>query len=222
VSAYAIDPASGALTPVPGSPFGAGAVPGSIALAPSGRFVYVANHFSHDVSAYSVEPSGGLKPIRGSPFPTEQFPMAVTVASTGRFLYVVSGGSPRPSRDGHGWVSAYAIGERTGALSPVTGSPVPAGAAPGSVAAAPSGKFVYVTSRREERIRPWHLEGSRRGSGARGIRASWVGTGAVRRAPSANSDRLLARAAAEGMRTDQGARPLTPLHPEARLAPLFS
>jgi 6-phosphogluconolactonase len=42
VSAYSIG-ASGALIPVPGSPFAAGTQPQSVAVDPTGRFAYVAN-----------------------------------------------------------------------------------------------------------------------------------------------------------------------------------
>ncbi len=146
VSAYAIDRATGALTPIAGSPFRAGSAPGSIAAAPSGQVVYVANRFSHDISAYTAGADGALRPVRGSPFSAEQFPMAVTVAASGRFLHVVSNGAPRPSADGPGWISTYAIDAKSGALSRVAGSPLAAGSAPGSVAASPSGMFVYVTN----------------------------------------------------------------------------
>lgn len=144
VSAYAIDRTTGALRPIAGSPFRAGSAPGSIAAAPSGRAVYVANRFSHDVFAYTVGPDGALKPVPGSPFSTEQFPMAV--AASARFLQVASSGAPRPAAGGPGKISTYAIDAATGALRPVTGSPLATGPAPGAVAASPSGRFVYVTN----------------------------------------------------------------------------
>ena len=55
VSGYAIDSTTGALTPVPGSPFGAGLAPLSLAVAPSNKFVYVANYDSSNISAYMVD-----------------------------------------------------------------------------------------------------------------------------------------------------------------------
>ncbi len=48
VSAYAVDPASGALTPIAGSPFAAGNGPDSIAVDPTGRFAYVSNRSGWD------------------------------------------------------------------------------------------------------------------------------------------------------------------------------
>src|SRR5262249_62417919 len=54
VSAYTINNATGALTPVDGSPFAAGAGSQSVTVDPTGRFVYVANLGSNDVSAYTI------------------------------------------------------------------------------------------------------------------------------------------------------------------------
>jgi hypothetical protein len=45
---------------------------GFVLLAGSLRaeFLYVANAFSDDVSAYRISPNGALTPVAGSPFPT--------------------------------------------------------------------------------------------------------------------------------------------------------
>jgi len=55
VSAYRIGP-HGALTPVAGSPFPAGDLSLSVAVDPRGRFAYVVNSGSNDVSAYRIGP----------------------------------------------------------------------------------------------------------------------------------------------------------------------
>jgi hypothetical protein len=59
-------------------------------------------------------------------------------ANAQSFAYVVNSGD--------GTVSAYKINSTTGTLSPVTGSPFPAGSTPDSVAVDPSGKFAYVAN----------------------------------------------------------------------------
>ena len=65
VSAYKIK-TSGALTPVTGSPFGAGTQPAAVAVDPKGKFAYVANEDSNNVSAYSINASSGaLTPVAG-------------------------------------------------------------------------------------------------------------------------------------------------------------
>jgi len=79
------DSSLGALTPVAGSPFPAGAGPLSVAVDPWGRFAYVANNGSNNVSAYSVGENGALTPVAGSPFPAGASPFSVAVDSWGRF-----------------------------------------------------------------------------------------------------------------------------------------
>src|SRR5215510_2985266 len=67
VSGYTINATTGTLTPIPGSPFAAGAAPSSLAVDPTGKFTYVANQFSNDVSGYTINATTGtLTPIPGS------------------------------------------------------------------------------------------------------------------------------------------------------------
>src|SRR5262249_6193448 len=69
VAAFKLNVFTGALTPIPGSPFRSGFAPGAVAVERGGRFVYVANVSSNSVSAYSIEPfSGALTEIFGSPY----------------------------------------------------------------------------------------------------------------------------------------------------------
>ncbi len=64
ISVYKME-TSGALTEVPGSPFGSGADPTQLAQA--GSFIYSANQESGDVSGYHLETNGSLTPVPGSP-----------------------------------------------------------------------------------------------------------------------------------------------------------
>ena len=64
LSAFSIDPKTGALAPIPGSPFATGSNPFSVAVDPSGKFAYVANFTSNDVSAYSISSNGASPSIR--------------------------------------------------------------------------------------------------------------------------------------------------------------
>src|SRR5260370_17817384 len=94
--------------------------PQSVTVAPTGRFVYVANGGCidcGDVSAFSIDGTTGmLTPVPGSPFPVGQFPESVTVDPTGRFVYVANSRSPN--------VSAYTIYGTTGPLTPLAASPL--------------------------------------------------------------------------------------------------
>jgi DNA-binding beta-propeller fold protein YncE len=78
IAGYSIDQASGALTPLAGSPFRTGVEPLSAVACVSGFFLYVANTGSNGLSVYSIDQNGGaLTPVRGSPFPVGQSPSAV-------------------------------------------------------------------------------------------------------------------------------------------------
>jgi DNA-binding beta-propeller fold protein YncE len=63
VSTYPINATTGALTPVPGSPFAAAGGADSVAVSPNGRFAYVANSDfnSNDVSAYTISLLSGSR-----------------------------------------------------------------------------------------------------------------------------------------------------------------
>src|SRR3569623_788052 len=57
ISGYRVDPDSGKLTALPGSPFKSGTYPVAIASSYDGRFVYATNQGSATVSAYAVNPA---------------------------------------------------------------------------------------------------------------------------------------------------------------------
>ena len=110
-----------------------------MAVDPTGRFAYVANANSANVSGYTINAiTGALTPIFGSPFATGAAPSSVAVDPTGRFAYVANGNSAN--------VSGYTISAATGALTPIFGSPFAAGAAPSSVVVHPAGTFAYVAN----------------------------------------------------------------------------
>src|SRR5579864_5315620 len=92
ISAYSIKSAGG-LSPLAGSPFKAGASPNSVAIVPSGRFLYVANIIPGGISAFNVAKTGSLTPISGSPFSAPTGTAFVTVDPSGRFLYALNCGS---------------------------------------------------------------------------------------------------------------------------------
>ena len=69
VLGYHIDQQTGALTPVPGSPFPTGNEPDAVALDPTAQFAYVANWALPNVWGYRVNrQTGAVTPVPGSPF----------------------------------------------------------------------------------------------------------------------------------------------------------
>jgi DNA-binding beta-propeller fold protein YncE len=126
VTSYVIDPQSGALTPVGEGVF-AGLAPQSMAIAPSGRFVYVADALADVVWTLAIDTrTGALTPLNANdPAPTGGFPAAVAVHPTGQFAYVVN--------NGPGTINQFAVHPATGALTP-TGTEVATGLGPTGIA----------------------------------------------------------------------------------------
>ena len=132
VSAYTISAATGALTRIPcefgggdciGTDFAAGTGPVSVTVNPLGKFAYVANQTSNDVSAYTINAvTGALTRIPcvvgvgvscnfNGDFLAGTVPASVTVDPSGKFAYVANFNS----KD----VSAYTINAATGALTQI-------------------------------------------------------------------------------------------------------
>lgn len=111
VAAFSIVPGTGALTPVPGSPFTTGN--GPLTLATASKFLYVSNAMDGTIAGYSIDATTGiLSPLAGSPFAIRG--LAMTANLSGTFLYT----------SGPGGMMTFVIDSSSGALSPV-GSPVP-------------------------------------------------------------------------------------------------
>jgi 6-phosphogluconolactonase len=139
VSGYAVDGTTGALTPLPGSPFAAGSDPIALAVNPSNKFVYVANHQSNNVSVFAVDGTTGfLSQVPGSPFAAGTGPTSIALDPTGKYVYVTNQLSNN--------VSAYTTDSETGALTPIGGSPYSTDVSPISLTMDPLGRFLYVTN----------------------------------------------------------------------------
>jgi len=144
VSAYAIDPTTGLLTALPGSPFAAaGGYVNELAIDPSGKFLYTANTTTNNVSALAIDATtGSLTPMPGSPFAAGDAPIALAIDPASRFLFVANLHSSN--------VSAFTTDSATGALSPAPGSPFTVPCPPASLASADSlavdasGAFLFV------------------------------------------------------------------------------
>jgi 6-phosphogluconolactonase len=153
VSAYAIDPTSGLLTPLTGSPFAAGGgYADELAIEPTGRFLYTTNTTTNNVSAFAIDATtGSLTPTPGSPFPTGDAPTAIAVDPLSRYVFVGSLLSADVSVFSSD-VSVFIIDSATGALSPALGSPftIPCPATSlvtvNSLAVDASGAFLFVAS----------------------------------------------------------------------------
>ena len=113
IAAFSITSSTGALVPVPGSPFSAGATPTTLVFA-SG-FLYALN--DGGITGYSINSANGaLTPLSGSPFAIVGGSMAAD--SFGEYLY----------SNGLAGIQAFNVNFTSGALTLVAGSPFPASA----------------------------------------------------------------------------------------------
>jgi hypothetical protein len=144
VSVFSVDPSTGALTQVAGSPFAVGANPSpwSVAFSPSGGLLATANNYYQtfgSVSVFSVDSStGALTQVAGSPFATGPIsgPLSVGFSPWGGLLAVA---------DGIDTVSLFSVDPSTGALTPIVGSSL-AGSGPTSVAFSRSGLLAVANA----------------------------------------------------------------------------
>lgn len=93
ISAFTVNPTTGALTAISGSPFSTPTGDTSIAVSRDFRFLYAADFGLNQISAFSVNSDGSLSPLLGTPFPVGNGPVSVVTHPTADFLYVSNQGS---------------------------------------------------------------------------------------------------------------------------------
>jgi 6-phosphogluconolactonase len=120
ISGFSINPATGFLTAVPGSPFPAGLAQfgHSLAVTPDHRFLYCGNSTSGTISGFTIAPNGTLTPLGVSPFVGGTID-GIRISPNGKFL------SAALPFGGSGSLAMFSI-MSNGSLSAVPGSPFPA------------------------------------------------------------------------------------------------
>jgi 6-phosphogluconolactonase (cycloisomerase 2 family) len=121
---------------------GGGVRPTSVAVAPDssgnfGKFAYVVNTGTSNISMYDIDPTTGALNSRGT-ITTGSVPSSVSVDPSGQFVYVTNSAFTRA-----GNVSVYAI-NADGTLTP--NGTTPAGLSPHSIAIDPLGRFAYLAN----------------------------------------------------------------------------
>lgn len=126
ISAFSIDPESGALTEIVGSPFAvSGDAPRLSVLDPTGSYLYVIGGTATagdagTLTGYAIDDAtGALTEIPGMPIAYPAVAFAMTIDPSGRYLYLsVNSYAPlAPSVDNG--LHAYAIDAPTGSLTPL-------------------------------------------------------------------------------------------------------
>jgi 6-phosphogluconolactonase (cycloisomerase 2 family) len=147
VSAFQVDPVSGALTAIDGSPFSAGGIASFAAFHPSGNFLYViVSGEGTAVQTFSINPTTGALSSTDSFVNLGQNPQGIDVDTIDDFLFVANNGSTGAGRV-DGSIQVFHIDATTGALTQVLGSPfTTTGSNPLQPAVDRSCKYLYVTN----------------------------------------------------------------------------
>jgi len=141
ISCYAIDPATGALSPTVNSPFPVSTTSNAsfqgLLVDPSGKYLYLTTgSAANGILGWSIDPaSGSLTSLGGSPFASGVITQGGAFDPTGKFFY--SGGAG-------GAISAFSADSTSGALAMVSSSPVVAGASLSAPVVDTSGKFLFA------------------------------------------------------------------------------
>jgi 6-phosphogluconolactonase len=138
------NPTTGALTPIPGSNpnhgFSAGVFPSSIAIDPTGKYVYVTDKAQNQVYGYGISnnTSGALTGLTTSPFATGQYPVSITIEPRGKYVYVANYNSQT--------VSSYSLNLSNGSLGASAGSNFTTTTGPTCVTVEPAlGIYLYTS-----------------------------------------------------------------------------
>jgi len=158
LGAYAIDPKSGSLSLVPGQPFPTGERTRSVAMHPSGKFVYATNAYDNTVSGFRIdENSGALSALKNSPYGVGEpgpftkvppimpdlnvdrgaLPYYIAIHPNGNYAYVTNYVASS--------ISQYRIDKTSGELH-LIGKPVPAANTPYPIVVHPNGRFAFVAT----------------------------------------------------------------------------
>lgn len=153
VQTFALNPSSGNLSEVPGSPFTTGNAPLSAQFSPlaSGNLFAMATSSTDNlVSVFLVDQTTGtFTEVAGSPFPNLQNP------NFGVFSPIISGNLFAAISNATGSVTAYSVNQTTGNITEVPGSPFSCGTIPVHVQFSPvvSGKlFAAVVNTKSNNV----------------------------------------------------------------------
>src|SRR6266853_2038328 len=134
IAAYRVDSSSGNFKSVLGSPFSGGTSPISIAVHPSGKFIYAANQSGNDVSTFKIDTNTGELTEVLPRAAAGLNPTALVMDSGGDLIFVANQTSNN--------ISVFSVSASDGTLSEVQGSPFATGPRPIALALSPSDQFL--------------------------------------------------------------------------------
>jgi 6-phosphogluconolactonase len=140
VSALASDATTGKLTSISGSPYNTGSASAAVQADPAGKFLYVANRVSGDISGFTITATTGALTPMAAPFSVEFGVDAIAIDPSGKFLYAVS------AQSNNLW--SFSI-DNAGALTNLSSSPLtidPAASSSTAIAIDPSGNYLFTVA----------------------------------------------------------------------------
>lgn len=145
---WSLDAQTGALTEV-GIGVAVPLEPVALALAPSGRFAYVAGAFEGELASYTLDALTGA-PVHGLDLATGGAPNALVVSANSDYLVCA---------DAAAGLVTYSIHPSSGVLAPVAGGPVvlPGSKFPSALCRSPRTPFVHATREFAEGIDSFEL-----------------------------------------------------------------
>ncbi|MDH5717420.1 MAG: lactonase family protein [Spirochaetia bacterium] len=174
ISVYTIGSDTGVLTAVDADSalegiqnFAAGTNPRSVVIDSTGKYLFVANGGSNDISVFVIDSaSGALTPVDADSvldgiqnFPAGTNPVSITINSSGQYLYAANFNSND--------ISAFSFDLATGVLTQIDADAeaadiqnFAAGFIYRSVSIAPNGKFLYATNKSANAISAFLIDSS--------------------------------------------------------------
>ena len=131
VSAFSVEPLTGQLTELPGSPYPGGIAMQGLAFRPDYKYLYASGQ---SVTAYSVDQTTGALTQIGN-YPLSTGSGSVVVTPDGKYLYAMGNG-----------ISAFSIDATSGTLTAVPRSPFDTDVSFSSAAATPTSQFLYASA----------------------------------------------------------------------------
>ncbi len=182
VQIYSVDPATGSLTTLPGSPFPQATPVQCIDFEPTGRFGYATTNTSDatEFLTFSVDPVTGMLTLLNSDN-LSLVPSRAAIDPLGKYLYLVGFSNDFSSASALG----YSIDSATGTLTPIPGTPFPLSNIAGAFSFHPSGDFLYLADTNGASIDTYSVDRSTGKLTAVGTISTCVNPTIVRFSPNA-------------------------------------
>jgi len=154
LSCFSIDSVTGALSPVPGSPFPVGGSNGytGAGIDPTGKFLFMSTGApGGGILGWSIDSaSGALTAVPNTPVVQGSTTVNVAFSKTGKFVYS-SGGLG-------GGIHAFVLDQASGNLTPLSGSPFFSGSTLSSLVTDPTGTWLFAVAEEQKSVVAFRLD----------------------------------------------------------------